>query len=120
MASQGLEGVSKVPLVSLNQPWPFEILHTLINTGKQFNSSLATRIFLCTFLKFFSVQNILFYHASHSTLCISQHTGLLSIFKISTTIHMVHQRIIKVLTYQLSLADGTPQRRVALLGSQQR
>ena len=49
MASLGLEGVNKVSLVSSDQPWPFDIPHTLGNTTKEFNSSLAIRIFLWTF-----------------------------------------------------------------------
>ena len=61
MASLGLEGVNRVLPVSSNQPWPFGITQTLDNTIIQFNSSLATRTLLCTFLEFFSGQNVPFF-----------------------------------------------------------
>ena len=92
MASLELEGVNRVLLVSLNQPWPFGIKHTLDNTIIQFNSSLATRNFICIFLNFFSRQNVLFYHVSRSTLCISRYVGLLTILETSTTIRVVHRK----------------------------
>ena len=89
MASLGQEGVSRVQLVSSSKSSPFDIPHTLGNITEEFKLSLATRTFPFTSERFFSIQNILSYHASRSILCISLYMGLLIGLETSKTVLMV-------------------------------
>ena len=113
MASLGLEGVNRVLLVSLESTLAFGITPTLNNTIIQFNSSLATRTFLCTFTKFFSGQN------NPLLSCISLNTLCILVRGITNHPLKYQQPSMwsigkgKVLMSLLSLVDGTPQIRVA-------